>query len=142
MGNRMRSFLTLGAAAVALAIAAPALAQTTSPTAPAQDPATAAPAQDSTTAPTGTSAPTAGTATATATAPVTAGQPVKDNTGATIGTVAEVKPDASGKTMAAIKMDDKTFAVDVANLAVRDGATLINASKAEIEGMLGGAKKQ
>jgi hypothetical protein len=140
MGNRMRSFLTLGAAAVALAIAAPALAQTTSPTAPAQDPATAAPAQDSTTAPTGTPAPTAGTATATA--PVTAGQPVKDNTGATIGTVAEVKPDASGKTMAAIKMDDKTFAVDVANLAVRDGATLINASKAEIEGMLGGAKKQ
>jgi cell division septation protein DedD len=140
MGNRMRSFLTLGAAAVALAIAAPALAQTTTPTAPAQDPAAAAPAQDSTTAPTGTSAPTAGTATATA--PVTAGQPVKDNTGATIGTVAEVKPDASGKTMAAIKMDDKTFAVDVANLAVRDGATLINASKAEIEGMLGGAKKQ
>lgn len=136
----MRSFLTLGAAAVALAIAAPALAQTTSPTAPAQDPATAAPAQDSTTAPTGTPAPTAGTAAATA--PVTAGQPVKDNTGATIGTVAEVKPDASGKTMAAIKMDDKTFAVDVANLAVRDGATLINASKAEIEGMLGGAKKQ
>jgi hypothetical protein len=140
MGNRMRSFLTLGAAAVALAIAAPALAQTTSPTAPAQDPATAAPAQDSPSAPTGTPAPTAGTATATA--PVTAGQPVKDNTGATIGTVAEVKPDASGKTMAAIKMDDKTFAVDVANLAVRDGATLINASKAEIEGMLGGAKKQ
>lgn len=131
----MRSFLTLGAAAVALAIAAPALAQTTTPTAPAQDPAAA---QAPATASTGTSAPTA----ATAAAPVTAGQPVKDNTGATIGTVAEVKPDASGKTMAAIKMDDKTFAVDVANLAVRDGATLINASKAEIEGMLGGAKKQ
>jgi hypothetical protein len=140
MGNRMRSFLTLGAAAVALAIAAPALAQTTTPTAPAQDPAAAAPAQDSTTAPTGTSAPTAGTATAAA--PVTAGQPVKDNSGAVIGSVAEVKPDATGKSMATIKMDDKTFAVDVANLAVRDGATLINASKAEIEGMLGGAKKQ
>jgi hypothetical protein len=137
MGNRMRSFLTLGAAAVALAIAAPALAQTTTPTAPAQDPAAAAPAQDSTTAPTGTSAPTS----ATATAPVTAGQPVKDNSGAVIGSVAEVKPDATGKSMATIKMDDKTFAVDVANLAVRDGATLINASKAEIEGMLGGAKK-
>jgi hypothetical protein len=139
MGNRMRSFLTLGAAAVALAIAAPALAQTTTPTAPAQD-AAAAPAQESTTAPTGTSAPTS--ATATATAPVTAGQPVKDNSGAVIGSVAEVKPDATGKSMATIKMDDKTFAVDVANLAVRDGATLINASKAEIEGMLGGAKKQ
>ena len=122
----MRSFLTLGAATIALAFAAPALAQTTAPAAPAQDPAAAAAT---------TPAPAA------AAAPVTAGQPVKDNTGATIGTVAEVKPDASGKTMAAIKMDDKTFAVDVANLAVRDGATLINASKAEIEGMLGGAKK-
>jgi hypothetical protein len=126
----MRSFLTLGAATIALAFAAPALAQTapdptTAPAgsaAPAQDPAAAAPATA-------------------AAAPVAAGQPVKDNTGATIGTVAEVKPDATGKTMASIKMDDKTFAVDVANLAVRDGATLINASKAEIEGMLGGAKK-
>ena len=112
----MRSFLTLGAATIALAIAAPALAQTT---APAQDPAaSAAPAP---------AAP----------APVTAGQPVKDNTGAVIGSVAEVKPDATGKSMATIKMDDKTFAVAVNNLAVRDGATLINASKAEIEGMLG-----
>ena len=120
----MRSFLTLGAATIALAIAAPALAQTTAPAAPTQDPATAA-------AP----APT------TAAAPVTAGQPVKDNTGAVIGSVAEVKPDAAGKPMATIKMDDKTFAVAVNNLAVRDGATLINASKAEIEGMLGGAKK-
>jgi len=134
----MRSFLTLGAAAVALAIAAPALAQTTTPTAPAQDPAaTQTPAQDPATAATGTSAPTS----ATAAAPVTAGQPVKDSSGAVIGSVAEVKPDATGKSMATIKMDDKTFAVDVANLAVRDGATLINASKAEIEGMLGGVKK-
>lgn len=124
----MRSFLTLGAATIALAIAAPALAQTTAPAAPAastQDPAAAA------TTPAPTAAP----------APVTAGQQVKDNSGAVIGSVAEVKPDATGKSMATIKMDDKTFAVDVANLAVRDGATLINASKAEIEGMLGGAKK-
>jgi hypothetical protein len=113
----MRSFLTLGAAALALAVAAPALAQT----APAAPPAEAA-------------APAAA-------APVAAGQPVKDSTGAVIGSVAEVKPDAAGKSMATIKMGDKTFAVDVANLAVRDGATLINASKAEIEGMLGGAKK-
>ena len=115
----MRSILTFSAAALALAVAVPALAQTT---APAQDPAaSAAPAR--------------------AAAPVTVGQPVKDNTGAVIGSVAEVKPDAAGKPMATIKMDDKTFAVDVAMLAVRDGATLINASKAEIEGMLGGAKR-
>ncbi|KQY28257.1 hypothetical protein ASD38_16330 [Caulobacter sp. Root487D2Y] len=121
----MRSFLTLGAATIALAFAAPALAQTTAPAAPAQDPAAAA-----------TPAPAPAAA-----APVAAGQPVKDNTGAVIGSVAEVKPDATGKSMATIKMDDKTFAVAVNNLAVRDGATLINASKAEIEGMLGGAKK-
>lgn len=117
----MRLFLTVGAAAVALATAAPALAQTTTPTAPAQDAATAA-------------APAAAAAAA---APVAAGQPVKDNSGAVIGSVAEVKPDATGKSMATIKMDDKTFAVDVKNLAVLDGATVINASKAEIEGMLG-----
>jgi hypothetical protein len=121
MGNHMRSFLTLGAATLALAIAAPALAQTTAPAAPAQDPAAT------------TSAPAA-------TAPVAAGQPVKDNSGAVIGSVAEVKPDPTGKSMATIKMDDKTFAVDVANLAVRDGATLINASKTEIEGMLSAKK--
>ena len=122
----MRSFLTLGAATIALAIAAPALAQTTAPAAPAQDPAAAAaPAAADPAAP------------AAAAAPVTAGQPVKDNTGVVIGSVAEVKPDATGKSMATIKMDDKTFAVAVNNLAVRDGATLINASKAEIEGMLG-----
>lgn len=117
----MRSFLTLGAATIALAFAAPALAQTTAPAAPAQDPAASAAA---------TPAPAAA-------APVTAGQPVKDNTGTVIGSVAEVKPDATGKSMATIKMDDKTFAVAVNNLAVQDGATLINASKAEIEGMLG-----
>ena len=122
----MRSFLTLGAATIALAIAAPALAQTTAPAAPAQDPAAAAaPAAADPAAP------------AAAAAPVTAGQPVKDNTGVVIGSVAEVKPDATGKSMATIKMDDKTFAVAVNNLAVRDGATLINASKTEIEGMLG-----
>jgi hypothetical protein len=122
MGNRMRSFLTLGAATIALAIAAPALAQTTAPAAPAQDPAAAAATTPAPAAPA---------------APVTAGQPVKDNTGVVIGSVAEVKPDATGKSMATIKMDDKTFAVAVNNLAVQDGATLINASKAEIEGMLG-----
>jgi len=136
----MRSFLTLGAATIALAIAAPALAQTTAPAAPAQDPAAAT---ATTPAPAGTAAPAGAAAPATPApaAPVTAGQPVKDNSGAVIGSVAEVKPDATGKSMATIKMDDKTFAVDVANLAVSEGATLINASKAELEGMLAGAKK-
>jgi len=131
----MRLFLTVGAAAVALATAAPALAQTT--TAPAQDPAAGPPAS----AAAASSGPgAAAPAAPAAAAPVAAGQPVKDNTGAVIGSVAEVKPDATGKSMATIKMDDKTFAVDVANLAVQDGATVINATKTELEGMLGAKK--
>jgi len=134
----MRLFLTVGAAAVALATAAPALAQTT--TAPAQDPAAGPPASSAAASSGPGAASTTAAPAATAAAAVAAGQPVKDNTGAVIGSVAEVKPDATGKSMATIKMDDKTFAVDVANLAVQDGATVINATKTELEGMLGAKK--
>lgn len=119
----MRSFLKLGAAILALSIAAPALAQTAGPAAQTPPPASAP-------------AGPASAATTSTPAPVAAGQPVKDSTGATIGEVAEVKPDASGKQMATIKMGANTFAVDIANLAVRDGATLINATQAEILAML------
>jgi hypothetical protein len=131
----MRSFLKFGAAALALSIAAPALAQTTpsTQTAPTEstDPSAAATGSASATA------PGAQTGTATdASATVAAGQPVKDSTGATIGEVAEVKPDATGKSMATIKMGETSFAVDVNNLAVRDGATLINATQAEILAMM------
>jgi hypothetical protein len=119
----MRSFVKLAAAVVALAVAAPALAQTTAPADQTTPPA--APAEGA--------APAAG---ATAAAPVAAGQPVKDSTGAVIGEVAEVKPDATGKPMATIKMGTDSFAVAVANLAVSDGATLINATQAEIKAML------
>ncbi|KRA61597.1 hypothetical protein ASD79_05630 [Caulobacter sp. Root655] len=120
----MRSFVKLAAAAVALAVAAPALAQTTAPADQTTPPA--APAEGA--------APAAGAPAAAA--PVAAGQPVKDSTGAVIGEVAEVKPDASGKPMATIKMGTDSFAVAVANLAVSDGATLINATQAEIKAML------
>ena len=123
----MRSFVKLAAAVVALAVAAPALAQTTAPADQTTPPA----------APTEGAAPAAGAAAgATAAAPVAAGQPVKDSTGAVIGEVAEVKPDATGKPMATIKMGTDSFAVAVANLAVSDGATLINATQAEIKAML------
>lgn len=132
----MRSFLKFGAAALALSIAAPALAQTTpstqtTPPAPTEstDPSAAATGSATT--------PGAQTGTATDTsATVAAGQPVKDSTGATIGEVADVKPDATGKSMATIKMGETSFAVDVNNLAVRDGATLINATQAEILAMM------
>lgn len=111
---QMRSFLPL-LAAVAMAAPAAALAQD----APAPAPTDAA-------AP----AATAGAET------VSAGQSVKDNTGVVIGQVAEVKPDAAGKTTATIKMGADVFAVDTAALAVEDGAAVINATQAEIQAML------
>ena len=130
----MRLILKFAAAAAVLAVAAPGLAQTTAPADPTTPPAGAtAPA------PTPGAAPGAAAATGTATnasATVAAGQPVKDSTGAVIGQVAEVKPDPSGKQLATIKMGEDTFAVDTANLAVRDGATLINATQAEIKAMM------
>jgi len=126
----MRSFLKYGAAVLALSIAAPALAQTAPDTGTQTTPPATAPADP---AAAGTATPGATTPAA---APVAAGQPVKDSTGAVIGEVAEVKPDASGKSMATIKMGTDSFAVDVANLAVRDGATLINATQAEIKAMM------
>jgi len=126
----MRSFLKYGAAVLAISIAAPAFAQTTPDTGAQTAPPAAAPADPAAAA---TATPDA---TPAAAVPVAVGQPVKDSTGAVIGEVSEVKPDASGKSMATIKMGTETFAVDVANLAVRDGATLINATQAEIKAMM------
>ena len=60
---------------------------------------------------------------------------VKDKTGATIGSVSDVKTDA-GKTTATIRMGADVFAVETNRLAVADGAATINATQAEIKGML------
>ena len=116
----MRSMPFLGAAALALAIPAVALAQSAGTPAPDAAPG-AAPATASETAPG---------------AAVTAGLPVKDKTGAPIGTVADVKTDASGKKVATIRMGADTFAVDTAALAVDKGAATINATQAELKAML------
>jgi hypothetical protein len=70
------------------------------------------------------------------TAPVAAGLKVKDNTGAEIGSIADVKADASGKSMATIKMGTKSFQVPAANLAVQNGAAVINLTKAQIDAQL------
>jgi hypothetical protein len=115
----MRFTLIAGATALTIALAAgSANAQATS--APAADPAASSAAPDAT-------APAAA---------VTVGQPVKDNTGATIGEITAVKPDASGKPTATVKMGADSFAVDTSALAVKDGAALINASQAELKGMM------
>jgi hypothetical protein len=64
------------------------------------------------------------------------GLAVKDNTGATIGSITSLKPEASGKQTATIKMGADTFAVDSASLAVQGDAAVINASQAELKSML------
>jgi len=133
----MRFMIASGAAALILAAALPAAAQTTAtqPTAPS-GPASSAgsSAYGSTTAP---SASTSGADTsATASATLAVGLPVKDNTGATIGSITQVKPDAAGKKVATIKMGTDTFAVDSTSLAVQDGAAVINATQSELRDMM------
>jgi sporulation protein YlmC with PRC-barrel domain len=124
----MRSILTLGAAALALSVAAPAFAQDTE----AQQPAA------SSSAPSSSSGSAMGSgADASATASTLAvGATVKDNTGASIGTVTDVKADAAGKQVATIKMGADTFAVETDKLAIADGSATINATQAELKAML------
>jgi hypothetical protein len=89
-------------------------------------------------APSARSAPTGAAANtnATATAAVTAGLTVKDNTGAAIGQISEVKPDAKGVAMATIKMGADSFQVPTTNLAVQNGAAVINLTQAQITAQL------
>jgi hypothetical protein len=61
---------------------------------------------------------------------------VKDNTGATIGQVSDVKTDASGKQMATIQMGADRFSVDTSRLAVQGGAATVNATADQIRQML------
>lgn len=117
----MKSILTFGAAALALSIALPAAAQTAG-TMTEKAPATAS---------TGAAADTS-----TAASALAVGLTVKDNTGAAIGMITQLKPDASGKQVATIKMGADTFAVDGSNLAVQDGAAVVNATQAELQSMI------
>lgn len=158
----MRSTYMLGAALAAL-IAAPAMAQTSGSShtgASHTDGAKTPPASSSSSTPmtsggaststagsmsgsmgssasgamgsqTGAAADTSATASALA-----VGLSVKDNTGATIGSITSLKPDAAGKQTATIKMGEDTFAVDTASLAVQGDAAVINATQAELKGML------
>ncbi|KRB39880.1 MAG: hypothetical protein V4514_09245 [Pseudomonadota bacterium] len=122
----MRSLLTFGAAALALAItSAPALAQSSAQPAPPADEASPA-----------ASSPSGSDASATA-ASLAVGATVKDKTGTSIGEVTAVKPDPNGKQVATIKMGADTFAVETDKLAVADGSATINATQAELKAMLG-----
>jgi hypothetical protein len=140
------------ALAAALAVAGPCLAQSTSSTAaskpsaaappptssptteaapqtaqpPASTPPTSAP---SSSAPTGAPSDTAANAGASTT--LTSGMSVKDSTGALIGEVKSVKGG-----VATIAMGSDTFTVDSSKLGVSNGAATINATQAEIKGMM------
>lgn len=138
----MNQSLALAAVAVLALSAAPALAQ---PGRTAADPAS--PPMTSATPPGATVPSTGGPATSdTSTAPsasaagadvaVKTGMSVKDNTGATIGQISEVKTGADGKTTATIRMGADTFAVDTASLAVSGEAATVNATQADIKKML------
>ena len=120
----MRSILTFGAAARALAItSAPAMAQSAAQSDEAKEAAPAA------------SSPAGADASATA-ATLAVGATVKDKTGTSIGEVTAVKPDPTGKQVATIKMGTDTFAVETDKLAIADGSATINATQAELKAML------
>jgi len=66
---------------------------------------------------------------------------VKDNAGATIGSITSLTGSGDSQ-MAVIKMGDQSFQVKANLLGSADGAAEINMTKAQIAGMLkGGAKK-
>ena len=120
----MRSILTFGAAALALAItSAPAMAQSAAQSDEAKEAAPAA------------SSPAGADASATA-ATLAVGATVKDKTGTSISQVTAVKPDPTGKQVATIKMGTDTFAVETDKLAIADGSATINATQAELKAML------
>jgi hypothetical protein len=102
-----RTLLCLTALA-ALTAAAPALAQTTPSTPP--PPAMSAPGEG-----------------------LSANMAVNDNAGVKIGSITELKPDASGKTMATITMPEGSFAVESKALVVMNGAAVINMKQADLQ---------
>jgi len=66
------------------------------------------------------------------------GEPVKDNTGATIGQIAALSPGSGGQTMAVIKMGSDSFQVATDRLGSANGAATINLTQAQIASMVKG----
>jgi len=142
----MRSALFL-AAGVAVAMSGSALAasqasatagaKTTTADAPMQSttpssPSTTPPATTSSAG--GSAADTSATAGGAATLSV--GEPVKDNTGATIGAISGLNTGANGQQMAVIKMGNDTFQVPSDRLGAGSGSATINLSQSQIAGMI------
>ena len=130
----MSKTLAIAALAATFGLAGAAMAQpaaqgaATPPSTMPKSSAPADPAAAPTPPSTGTRSDTAATASA---GSVSTGMSVKDNTGAIIGEVSDVKAG-----VATIKMGADTFTVDTTKLAVADGSATINATQADIRGML------
>jgi hypothetical protein len=127
----MRSVLLILAASGLMAAAGQSLADTQ----PAGAPDSTAPATSDTGA-----APASPPAAAAASFQV--GEPVKDNTGATIGKISDLKSDSSGAQTAVITMGAQSFQVAAANLGSDNGSAVINLTQAQISDMLKGKSGQ
>jgi hypothetical protein len=84
----------------------------------------------------GAAADTSATASSSAAAALAVGEPVKDNTGATIGAISSLNTGSNGQQMAVIKMGNDTFQVPSDRLGAGSGAATINLSQAQISTMI------
>ena len=135
----MRSalFIAAGMAAAmstqALAASQPATSNMPSTDAPMQSsaPSTQSTAPPDTSTPSTSGSASDTSATAGGAAQLSVGEPVKDNTGATIGAISSLSTSASGQQMAVIKMGNDTFQVSSDKLGAGDGSVTINLSAAQ-----------
>jgi hypothetical protein len=113
---------------------APPDSQTATPPASTSTPDTSS---SSSAAPAGGSASdSSATAGASAAAALSVGEPVKDNTGATIGAISSLNTGSNGQQMAVIKMGNDTFQVPGDRLGAGNGSATINLSQAQISTMI------
>jgi hypothetical protein len=113
----------------ALAAGAPAASPATTSSSDASSNGSAAPAG-------GAAADTSATASSSAATALSIGEPVKDNTGATIGAISSLNTGSNGQQMAVIKMGNDTFQVPSDRLGVGSGSATINLSQAQISTMI------
>jgi len=148
---RTALFITAG---IALAVASQALAasppaggasnmpatnapmQSTAPSTPDSSTSTAPPTGSTASAPSGSATDTSATASAAAPAALSVGEPVKDNTGATIGAISSLSTATNGQQMAVIKMGNDTFQVSSDKLGTTKDAATINLSQSQITSMI------
>jgi hypothetical protein len=130
----MRLSLLLPVAGGAALIAGSALAAPDYPSQPPSTSSPSAPSADSSAPPsakTGAAADTSAT-----TGGFTVGMPVKDKTGTTIGSIANLTTDSSGMPAAVIKMGTDQFQVETAKLNLSKGAAVINLSQSDLTKLL------